>query len=172
MRYNAQRDWDWSDGYLPEVRRILSINAINILKFEVASHFKDVTQATDMLIKTQGSISIAIRLRRQTVAYRDLTIRYSRPTQAPTEIHKIQEGYGDYYLYGWTEGMEIPEWMFIDLDALRRSGLLDRQKPIHNYDNSSTFIAIAYQALDYHDCILSGHINGTPVGTLEIPSNR
>lgn len=159
LRLDVRRDWAWSDGYLPEVRRILLQNAAYLFNVEVASFALDVKQATDMLLTVTGRKHIAVRLRRSTYFQRDLTIRASRSSGVKTELDKIRSGYGDIYLYGWTLDMQIQEWMLVDLHRLRKSGLLETRWPfIGNTDHTTSFIAIPYRTLHERGCVLSANV--------------
>lgn len=69
----------------------------------------DMKQATDFLIFTIHPIRVGARLR----AYKYLsgygnqfTIRWSRPSGVPTEIHKIREGLVDFLFYGFVNETE------------------------------------------------------------------
>ncbi len=160
-RLDVLRDWGWADGYLPEVRRILALNAMTIFKFEIASYEADVKRATDMLISVSGEKAIAVRVRKEGYWQRDLTLRAHRSSGVLTELAKIQAGHGDFYLYAWAMGARLNEWMFVDLALLRKSGLLNRQwRLIPNKDKVTGFIAIPYTALRDSGCLVSFEING------------
>lgn len=154
-------DWNWSDGYLPEVRRILAMCALHLFQFSVATPQQDMKQATDMTVKIVSShdIGIAVRLRRAQYQHRDLTIRAARRSGVTTELGKIREGAGDFYLYGWTNAWTIREWMLIDLEKLRQSGLLMRPRHVYaNKDQTTGFIAIPYRELSAAGCVLRSQI--------------
>jgi len=155
---NFKRDWNWQEGYLPEVRRILLQNAAFLFTVQIASFQQDVKEATDMVLSVQGQKRIGVRLRRAEYGYRDLTIRASRVSGAQTELSKIQAGLGDAYLYGWTIGLHISEWMLIDLNRLRASGLLTFAPLRHNKDGQTSFIAISYPMLRQYGCVLNANV--------------
>lgn len=160
LKVDVHRDWCWSDGYLPEVRRILLQNAMYLFTVEVASFHQDVKQATDMLLMVSGRRNVAVRLRRASYQQRDLTIRASRASGVRTELDKIRAGSGDIYLYGWTLEMQIQEWMLVDLHRLRASGLLDARWPvIGNQDMVTHFIAIPYRTLRERGCVLAANVS-------------
>lgn len=158
LRFDVRRDWGWADGYMPEIRRILEENALHLVDIRVASYHQDVKQATDMLVTIGGVKRIAVRLRRAHYHYRDLTIRAARTSGAATELEKIKAGHGDFYLYGWTEGPQIPEWMLVDLNRLRRSGLLGDRQFIRNGDGQTAFVAISYYELNARGCVVAAHV--------------
>lgn len=152
------RDFNWQEGYLPEVRRILMQNAAFLFTVQIASFQQDVKEATDMVLSVQGQKRIGVRLRRADTGYRDLTIRASRVSGAQTELSKIQAGLGDAYLYGWTIGLHISEWMLIDLNRLRVSGLLGYAPLRQNKDRQTSFIAIPYSMLRQYGCVLNANV--------------
>lgn len=163
LSMDTRWDWGWSDGFIPEVRRILIQCALHLFKFTIATAHQDLKQATDFMVTIAAvhDIGIAVRLRRPRYDYRDLTIRAARVSGVPTELDKLRDGKADFYLYGWTEGWAIREWMLIDLDKLRASGLLDRPwKLIRNYDHTTAFIAIPYTVLSQYGCVLQSRMGG------------
>ena len=159
LRLDVQRDWNWSDGFLPEVRRILMQNAALLFNVRIASSYQDVKQATDMLLTVSGQRTVAVRLRRAQYSYRDLTIRASRVSGTRTELDKIRSGYGDIYLYGWTYGWTIHEWMLVNLHRLRSSNLLNSHWPMQmNRDGATGFISIPYLRLYEYGCIEAANV--------------
>jgi hypothetical protein len=106
-----QTDKQWSDLYVPEVRRIIGI-AIGkrllenpeMLTVETATHTEDTQHATDFVASIATSMgSVACRLRRPECKARDFTIRSWRASGAKTELEKIRAGEGRWFLYGWTK---------------------------------------------------------------------
>lgn len=159
LRLDVQRDWNWSDGYLPEVRRILMQNAALLFDVNIASTHQDVKEATDMVLTVGGQKAIAVRLRRAVYDWRDLTIRASRASGSRTELSKIRAGYGDLYLYGWTTGWSITEWMLVDLARVRESKLLGlRWRMTMNKDGVTGFISIPYITLREYGCIKAANV--------------
>jgi hypothetical protein len=156
-------DWRWSDGFLPEVRRILTMCALHLFEFSIATAQQDMKQATDMTVKITSShdMAIAVRLRRAQYQHRDLTIRAARRSGVPTELGKIREGAGDFYLYGWTDAWTIREWMLIDLHKLRASGILMKPRHVYaNKDQTTGFIAISHGELRSAGCVVRSSIGG------------
>ncbi len=137
------------------------MNAMSIFKFEVASFEADVKRATDMLISVTGEKAIAVRVRSEGYWQRDLTLRAHRSSGVMTELEKIRAGNGDFYLYAWSKGALLPEWMFVDLALLRKSGLLSRKwHMIPNRDRMTGFIAIPYTMLRDAGCLVTFEIKG------------
>lgn len=149
---NYQNDKEWAAVYINQVKnKILGISSqlafVNDATFE-----EDTTQATDLILNTiQGKI--AVRLRRSSCTFRDLTIRAKRDTGIKTELEKIKEGWGRWYFYGWVSNENIiKEYIFIDLNKLRETTLLERTL-IDNKDGTY-FIAISKKELEDNDCLV------------------
>lgn len=145
-----RQDRAWSDRYLGQIVEILRENAGALLSIQVAPESDDRKHATDLVVTVKGG-DVAVRVRRGNCKYRDLTLRAMRDSHVPTELQKIKDGYARWYLYGWIKHDELDEWMLIDLDKLRSSGLLEQQRIISNYDGTH-FIALSRVAL--RDCII------------------
>lgn len=163
MRIDVAKDWQWSDLYLREVRRVLMLNARFFVDFQVADYERDVKYATDITVNVDSEIAIAVRLRRPLYNFRDLTIRAERTSGAQTELEKLRAGYGDFYLYGWVQGQYIHEWMLVDLHRLRSTLLFYKDWPIRrNTDHQTAFIAIPYHDLRQAGCVLAAEIQTRP----------
>lgn len=155
LRVDVRRDWAWSDQFLPDVKRVLGQCAIHLVEVQIATPEQDLTQATDMIATIKGYKTVAVRLRRASYHQRDLTIRTWRASGAQTELDKIKHGYGHLYLYGWTLEYQISEWMLVDLERLRNSGLLDRRSLITNRNGDTRFLTIPAYELWREGCILT-----------------
>lgn len=149
--------WSWSDSHLNEVEEILKDNARHLMKISIASPDDDRKRAKDLNIEVVGS-SIAVRVRNaNTTKYRDLTIRSSCPKNLQSELQKIQAGYTDFYIYVWAAYGKVKDWILIDMEAVRLSGLLDIAPERFNNDGSS-FIFITAKKLKEYGCIVAGNI--------------
>jgi len=156
MSYKADRYW--SDQRLAQVTSILKDNTMHIVKIEIAPETRDTKEATDLVIEVIGG-SVAVRVRRSNIGYRDLTIRSRRPSGIPTELHKLREGFCDWYLYGWTNNGHISEWILVDLNQMREAGLFEKaRREISNPDRSSWFVAISLSELSASGCLTSFHL--------------
>lgn len=153
MSYKVDRHW--SDKRMAQVTKILKDNAMHIVKIEIAPETRDTKEATDLIIEVTGG-SVAVRVRRSNTRYRDLTIRSRRPSGIPTELHKLREGFCDWYLYGWTDNGHISEWILVDLNQMRNTELFDKaRREISNPDRSSWFVAISLGELFANGCLTS-----------------
>lgn len=154
MQKEVQKDFEWQEGFLPEVQRVLTANACHLINIEVANPQADMKRATDFHVFTKVG-DIAVRIRRHPCTWRDWTVRYSRPSGAKTEYEKLKEGYGDFYLYAW-EGntpLRFQDWVLIDLHLVRACGALCRGSLDRNKDGSSNFLSIPVRRLG--DCIVA-----------------
>ncbi len=145
----------FSDYYLPQVVEILKRNAVHIVTISVAPEEQDKRQATDMVIEVTGG-RVAVRVRRAQYKFRDLTIRSHSFGGRKTELEKLREGYGDWYLYCWaSDDGNIGEWILVDINKMRSSGILAAQrKQIPNGDGTF-FVTISPKELCDGDCIVA-----------------
>lgn len=151
-------DDEWARGHGKEIAKIIRSLAGEILDVRAADEDEDIHKATDIVVEVkEGDIACRIRRPGYLEKFGDMTIRYSRPTGTPTEFEKIKKGFGRWYLYMWTvwvgKDEKIESWVFIDLDCLRASGLLDNPMPIYNL-NGTSFIAISLEDLEKAGCIV------------------
>ena len=157
MSQGWQADKAIADQFLPEARRVILLKQPGLSKVRISDDQQDQEEALDLIVDAQRW---AWRLRRPDCRWRDLTIRYRRPTGHVTEWAKIMDGYGDYYLYSWTTDdswllRRFSEWAVIDLSALRQnaSALFDAAEQQRNKDGSSTFLAWPIGVLRDHNCV-------------------
>ena len=157
------RDWrqdkHWADKHLPEIERVIRSVAGDIISIDVASDVADQSFATDYIVRVQaGDIACRIRKWPHWIRHHDFTLRSSRPSGIETELAKIQAGFARWYLYAWAkDDLAFGAWVFVDLDRLRDSGLLDVQhRIIPNPNGSSNFIGLSLTELDDHGCLLHG----------------
>lgn len=147
-------NWNFQKNYYSQVKRIIEDNALVFIKIDVADEESDLKRATDFVVRITGG-DVAVRLRRSDVRYRDLTIR-SFNKGYRTELDKIRDGFGKFYLYGWTNlNNIINEWVLIDLDKMRELKLFDGKQEIINTDGITRFIAIPIYEIDKTGCIVA-----------------
>lgn len=144
------KDWDldkdWADGYGAQIARIIKANVGALIDVRTASAEQDIKQATDLVVSVPAG-EIALRIRREDCAYRDLTLRYRRRGQTGWadnfEVQKILAGFARWYFYAWTKGRDIGDWMLVDLEIVRESGLIedaiDEGREKTNDDGATTF---------------------------------
>lgn len=151
MSYEDSRKF--SDRKLPEVQKIIAPYL-----FQAAPFFEDTQQATDLMILTAKDKRIAVRIRRNGYAMRypyQFTIR-AFANNRKTEIHKIRDGFGDYFFYGHSANdstSAIGKWMLIDLDTFR-----DEEKSLkpHQVENRDGTMGYAYDVRWFSKKILIG----------------
>lgn len=147
-----------SDKYLDSFKDILERNSMHFLSMEISSDIKDTQEATDMVIKIEGG-DVALRVREPSCVYRDLTIRSRSKWGGRTEIVKLKEGFGDWYLYGWGDGINhVREYILVDLHKVREFNLLDvARREISNGDGTK-FISIPIGELQMYGCLVAKQI--------------
>ena len=149
LRPDVAEDWRWADQYIPFVKATLKKYAMHIVDFEVAPIDKDMTEGTDMVVRVSGG-DVAVRIRRDDCRFRDLTIRAWRKSGAKTEIDKIRAGHIDFYLYCWTDKEDglIRDYILVDINIARDSGLFDDGSLILNPDKRTGFYPYSIQRLE------------------------
>lgn len=156
MSYQAQRKA--SDVYLESFKEILKRNSMHFLSLEVSNSEKDTQEATDMIIKIEGG-DVALRVRNSNLKYRDFTIRSRSKYGGKTELDKLKEGFGDWYLYGWGAGGNVNEYVLIDLDKVRSFKLLDIDRNNISNGDGTTFINIEIGELQMIGCIVAKQLS-------------
>lgn len=144
-----------SDKYLDSFKEILRRNSMHFLSMEVSSDEKDTQEATDMIVKIEGG-DVALRVREPSCKYRDLTIRTRSRSGGKTEAHKIYDGFGDWYLYGWGDGHKtVLEYILVDLNRVRKFKLLNANRPQISNGDGTKFFSIPIGELEMAGCIVS-----------------
>lgn len=138
MNTEFKQNWTFSEKYMPQIKLILAKHAGKFLQIEVATMDEDMTQGFDLNIIANNKSKIAVRIRRADITFRDITIRALNGGHK-TEIHKLRDGYGDWYLYAWesTDG-RITEYALIDIHKARLLFTADRNV-IPNKDGKTGF---------------------------------
>ncbi|SRR5260221_11098 len=158
----------WSDEYIPQLRSILKALLPYCVEIIIAPVEMDNKEATDLLINS----TIAARLRKPDCQYRDFTLRVHRDSGHETELAKIKRGHATRYFYGWTDNNHnIIHWIFVDLDKLRASGLLDKDRPHIANGDGTYFIAIKKEELYKAGCVIATHLTNLKVTSI-IPDKR
>ncbi|MCP4142520.1 MAG: hypothetical protein GY755_19960 [Chloroflexi bacterium] len=150
-----KKNWDYSESRIDQVKMILQSHAMHIVSIDVATPDADMKQSTDLVVAVKAG-SVAVRIRRPYQHYRDLTIR-AYCGGKKTEVHKIREGFCKWYLYAWEgKGGILSEWILVDIDKMRSSGLVYQDKKIKmNKDGYTGFINYSLQELSNIDAIVA-----------------
>lgn len=152
LRHDVRIDWEWASKFERE-----AISHAVYQMFVKCSSIAEDFRGTDW--KVDGAAAISCRLRRLESArrYRDFTLRVGRASGATTELAKIRDGIGDYYVYGWIDGDRLEEYIVISLDVFRNCGLayLDRAMK-KNMDGRTWFVAYRLEELWECGCIIAG----------------
>ena len=156
MTSNWRQDKRWSDRYLPHIKQILGEVLISEPPIE-----EDQERNTDLMVLRMDSVRVGCRVRKNEYFERyadEFTIRAGRPSRTKTELTKIIEGWGDYFMYGFAsvDGDWLVAWAIGDLKVFRRwfatqlmlshKGCLPGKKR-QNGDGSSNFLAFRWDDL-------------------------
>ena len=119
MATGWQADKRWSDRFLPEIKSILGVHLIGEPPVE-----EDAERNTDLMVLKLDAVRIGCRVRKHKFLSRysdEFTMRCGRPSGTKTELTKVIEGWGDYFLYGFCDAGErsLSAWMLGDLKVFR-----------------------------------------------------
>lgn len=104
------------DKYLDSVRKIILRNIHLFGDVVKATPKQDMEEGFDLVLSFVDT-KIALRLRQEKYysRYRQVTIRSRSRYGGRTEIDKIRDGLGDYYLFGWEDGSQITRYCIFDI---------------------------------------------------------
>lgn len=151
-----KKDKKFSDRFLVEIKRILGEHLLG------ENTEEDIFHNSDLVVLGLRDIRVGCRVRRYKYFEEyghQFTIRRGRPSGRKSELAKIIEGWGDYFLYGF--GCELEKqlfyWTLCDLNVFRLwHGRTSTQLPFGrmpgddrkaNHDGSSNFIAYNFTSL-------------------------
>ena len=155
------KNWKFSEKHMDQIKAILRQLAMHIVKIEVATPDEDMQTATDLKIKITAG-DVAVRVRRPNCAFRDITIRSINKGNR-TEIHKLRDGYGDWYLYAWTDESGICEWVLYDIHKMRESGILDQKRSTIPNGDGTGFYSYSINELSHIGAVIEHHNNTPPM---------
>lgn len=112
-------DRRWSDRFIPQLKYIIAD-----LLIVPANDDEDQQHNTDLIVFRVQALRVACRVRRYHYLARypnDFTVREGRPSGTKTELTKIVEGWGDYFVYAFADEneRELCAWRIIDLNQFR-----------------------------------------------------
>ena len=138
------KNWDFSEQHIDQIKEILRKNSMYIVNVEVAKPDEDMKQSTDLKV-TINSGCVAVRIRRPGYEkYKDITIRAYK-NGYKTEIHKLREGFADWYLYAWaSHNGTLSDWVLLDINKMRPL-LMEERYLIKNGDGSGFY---AYKIME------------------------
>lgn len=129
MKQNQQLSYaenrQWSDIWIPEIRRIVGPYLLEPSSFEV-----DTTQATDLVIVSSAKIQIACRVRRKGYLPKyahDFTVRSQTKFGTKTELEKLIGGAADWMFYAHEGDSDFARWMLLNLDVWRREMIVNKR---------------------------------------------
>ncbi|MFZ3166331.1 MAG: hypothetical protein WA130_01865 [Candidatus Methanoperedens sp.] len=153
------KNYGWQKLYFPQIYEIIKNNITFIIKVEPSSLIEDMKDGFDFVVNIEGGNKIAVRLRRQDCCpYRDFTIRSHVPSGKETELQKIKKNDVDYYLYGWVKDNIITEYVFLNINSMRKDGIFERSYIELCNNDDTRFIIIPLNILSKY-IIINKNVN-------------
>lgn len=151
---------EYKENIIIELKGIIYKYPRIFMDINISTPIEDTQYATDFIIKTSNR-DIAVRVRESDCKYRDFTIRAKTKYDMKTEIDKLNEGYGDIYLYCW-KGLNggIKDYIILDINLLRTTSLLKGERKIIMNSDGTGFINIKIDKLKEFGCLLINNIQG------------
>lgn len=149
-----ERDMNWGREHLVAVQDAIKYHcAMHIIGVRLATEKEDLEEATDMIIEIKGG-AVGVRIRRpEYYKYGDITIRYSRPSRARTEWHKLKDDSLHWYFYGWSDGHEnLQDWCLLDMHKF--PFLEENKLKIEVNNDGTTFACFSLAMLKACGCLI------------------
>jgi hypothetical protein len=146
--------WKFSQKWMPDVIAILHANSMKFISITNSSQDEDLNKATDLNITIVGG-QLGVRVRKSSILKRDFTLRAIN-TGHVTELEKLRNknDVATWYIYGWETNNKLDDWIMVNIQAMKKSGLLyDNRKPIPNPDGKTWFNAYTIAELHKSNAI-------------------
>lgn len=169
MNDEFKRNWLWAESHIEEIKQILIQNSMYLISIRTSTPDEDMKRATDLVITVEGG-DVAVRIRRIGYhnKYRDLTLR-SYNNGHKTELHKIKEGWGRWYLYLWVgDNGKICDWILVDLNKLREANIWDTLPEKPNTDGTTRFVWVSSYRLKSIGCLVAEYTEPKPAKQLQL----
>ena len=154
--------WKFAELHMPAVRKVLgSLPADYFLDFATAPAKQDMQEATDLVIEVSGG-TMAVRVRSNKFyrsargEFYDWSVRCVSHGRK-TEIHKLREGFGDWYFYGYSldDKGKLAAWWLLDMHRVREEGILDMDNwQVHPNRDGTSGMYIPLRVLEERGCVI------------------
>ena len=114
----------WADGFKPQLEKIAQEAFGKMITLLDAPLEEDLTGACDYHVYVPSSGRMGCRVRSQK-GYWDWTIRHETRWGSTTESEKLRYTDLRWYLVAWVEKDQVVAWVLIDLNVVRRKGLIE-----------------------------------------------
>jgi TPP-dependent trihydroxycyclohexane-1,2-dione (THcHDO) dehydratase len=141
--------------FFPLIQRILNRYSYVFTRFSEATKLQDQTEGFDAIFSFPD-VKIPVRIRKfKYQKYMDFTVRSQTVMRAKTEIHKLQEGFGDYYFYAWADETDtkIEKYIIIDLNVFRKS-IIKTPDEIRDNSDDTQFYTYSFDRLMKENAII------------------
>jgi len=153
--------WAFAELHMDAVRNGLGRLPIKyFMDIETAPVRRDMEEATDLVLSISGG-DIAVRIRRRKYWQPDkfapdLSIRAIN-RGFKTEIHKLREGFGKWYFYGFSKDDqgELLIWWLLDIDKMRDCNIFeDGRYPTYPNGDGTEGMYIPIKELILNGCVI------------------
>src|SRR3990167_636534 len=157
--------WGHYEKYKKELENIIrKVVAFKLITIDIdrATEEQDMKQVTDLVVNVRldNKVDLAIRVREwkdwYSESYKDeVSIRARIPTGGKTEIDKIKDGWGRYYLYCWGDGENILNFIYFDIEKARNEGVFEEGYSVKLNGDGTSGMYIPIKRLEEADCIIA-----------------
>lgn len=129
---SMESDKDWSDKFIPIICQIVGPKLLVPSPLVIDRNY-----VADLVVLKGKDTTIGCRVRKHRYLKQyggEFTMRHERDSGAKTEMAKIEEGWGDWMFYGFSNEEEttFAQWVLLDLDAWRHHWAKNRSRIIWN----------------------------------------
>jgi len=151
------RQWEYAERHEQELNQLVFVNCF-MDKVRKATPHEDMVECTDFEF-SGGRVKVAHRVRRaeNVRGRRDLTIRWSTPSGAQTERHKLPRSKAALYAYAWERDGSIIAYVFVDIRRFVASPVFQQPETIQTArSDGNTFACWSIPTLQDSGCLLGG----------------
>jgi len=151
-------DYTWQETHIERAKAIIKENLGRLATIEIAPDELDMHEVCDAVFRiAEGMVAVRLRRAHYLEKFQDVTFRSYRESGMKTELAKIREGFARWYLFGWIDEDDgsVFTWLILDMDRVRKSGLLNSPEETINFDRETRFVHIGINQLFSKGCIVA-----------------
>lgn len=148
----------FSDRFMVQAKKIVRELGRTPMDVLDGTPEQDLYYATDLYIPCcDGGVGVRVRRGGKLVQSTDFTVRATIVSGGKTELHKLKDGHCQFYLYSWADraNRHIERWMFLDMERMRQSELLQHPRQGRITQPDSTWVYWTFEDLDRNGVVLA-----------------